>query len=140
MISRPTIAVISFSLSISDTGHVPIYWASRSTVTLSARVYMSSKRCDMKIMDVPFSFSCLVILYNSSLSFLVRAAVGSSIMIIFASVERALAISTICCWATLRAPICVLALMPAPSSSRSSCACSCISFHSTRRVYFSTFI
>jgi hypothetical protein len=70
---------------------------SLKTVTLSANRNISSKRWEIKIIDTPLSRRFSVIRYNSSHSRLESGAVGSSIIIIFALVESAFAISTSCC-------------------------------------------
>ena len=57
--------------------------------------------------------------YKSSLSRLERAAVGSSMMRIFAFMDSALAISTNCCWATESEPTGVVGLKSAPTASSS---------------------
>ena len=107
-----------------------MYCESRNTVTLVASLYISSKRCEINIIEQPSSLSCSVILYNSSHSLFERAAVGSSIMIIFAFVEIAFAISTICCSATVRLPILECGSMSLPNLSKSAFASLCICFQS----------
>ena len=81
------------------------------------------------MMDAPSFRSFSVMRYSSSDSFLVREAVGSSMMMIRACMDRALAISTICCWATLNAPIKVVERKSAFNSSSNAWASRCISFH-----------
>ena len=81
------------------------------------------------MMDTPSFRSLSTIRYSSSDSFFVNAAVGSSRMMILALVESALAISTICCCATLSAPISSVDLKSAFNWFRSAAASSFIFFH-----------
>ncbi len=100
---------------------------------------MSSIRWEMKMRDTPLSRRPSAMRYRSSLSRTVSAAVGSSMMMIRALVDRALAISTICCWATERLPIVARGSKSASSRCRSSRALRCRSLQSILRVKRLTF-
>ena len=94
--SRPTIARITDSTVSSPIGFVETWRPSRITVTRSQIAKISSRRCEMKSTALPRARSVSTMRNRRSTSFVVRAAVGSSITITRALVVSALAISTSC--------------------------------------------
>ena len=92
---RPTISAASSS-SVADGGFSPTTAPRRSTVIVSAMAWTSLSLCEMKTMDLPPSFSCLMIRNRSSVSAGVSTAVGSSRISTVASLTSALTISTRC--------------------------------------------
>lgn len=92
----------------------------------------------MYTMPHPFSLRLWMIRNKSSISLAVRAEVGSSIIRIFAWVDSALAISTICCLDTNRSPTTWCGSKSIFSSSRIFLASSSISlFDRTMSFTFS---
>ena len=69
-------------------------------------------------METPFAFSDRTTSNSTFVSLWVRAAVGSSIMMTFASTISAFAISIICCWPTERVFIFRPGSISTPSTSR----------------------
>ena len=74
------------------------------------------------MMDTPLAFSMRMVANSVSISRLVRGAVGSSMIRMRDWMDRALATSTICLWATPRLRMRERALISMPSSSSKSCA------------------
>ena len=98
----PTISSISFGRSSSDSGPSPTVWPSRRTVAQSPIWKISLSRCETKITATPSSRSRRTTRNSDSTSSSVSELVGSSRISTRASIERARAISTICCWSGRR--------------------------------------
>jgi len=96
----PTIIDISWSLELSPVLITPTTSPSRITVILSVISNNSSRRWDIYTIVTPLSFNCLMISNSAFTSLSVSGAVGSSIMMSFALLAMALAISTSCILAT----------------------------------------
>ena len=94
--SRPTIARITDWTVSSPIGFVQTWRPSRITVTRSQISKISSRRCETKSTALPRARSVSTMRNRRSTSFVVSAAVGSSITITRALVVSALAISTSC--------------------------------------------
>src|SRR6185437_5994676 len=92
---RPTIIAASSS-SLADGDFWPTTAPRRSTVIVSAISWTSLSLCEMKTIEVPPSFSCLMMRNRSSASAGVSTAVGSSRISTDASLTSALMISTRC--------------------------------------------
>ncbi len=101
-IVRPTIIAMMSWIPTSAVMTVSMNRPSRMTVTRSEIFLSSSRRCEMCTMPWPRSRRWRVMRKSSSISVSVRAAVGSSMIRTSGLYENALAISTICCWATAR--------------------------------------
>ena len=78
----------------------PAFMPSRSTVMRSVISSISSSLWEMKTTEMPCFFKSRTIAKRLSTSEAASDEVGSSIISNFVSYERALAISTICCFAT----------------------------------------
>ena len=116
--SRPTISrTISFSF-VSLTSLVATNRPSLRTVILSAIAKTSFKRCETNKIVVPLPLSVRIIAKSFCTSLSERAAVGSSIIISFASKLSALAISTICFSATQSCSTTAAASIETPNLSR----------------------
>ena len=94
--SRPTIARITDGTVSSSMGFVQTWRPSRITVTRWQMPKISSRRCEMKRTALPRARSVSTMRNSCSTSFVVNAAVGSSITITRAFVVSAFAISTSC--------------------------------------------
>ena len=94
--SRPTMARITAGMASSSIGFVQTCRPSRITVTRWQISKISSSRCEMKRTALPRTRSVSTILKSRATSFVVSAAVGSSMTMTFAFVVNALAISTSC--------------------------------------------
>ena len=81
---------------------VPTYVPSRNTLILSHSSNISSILCEMYTMDTPDLRRDLMTSNSTTVSLWVSAAVGSSMMMTFASTISALQISIICCCPTDR--------------------------------------
>ena len=85
---------------MSETKWVFINSPSRKTETRSHISKISSKRCEIYIMEIPRLFNFFMTSNKTSDSFVVKGAVGSSRISTSQFVETALLISINCCWAT----------------------------------------
>ena len=120
---RPTIIEMMSSMVTASMSTVSTCWPSRMTVTRSAISRSSSRRWEMWTTPLPCSRSERMMRNSSSISVSVSAAVGSSMMSTDASSDSALAISTICCCATLRSMTLAVGSSLRPSRSTSSAVC-----------------
>ena len=93
---RPTKRLAAFCSLISLKLPVSINLPSRSTVYFSQMANSSGILCEIKIMLNPCAFKLRMISKRISISLLVRADVGSSIIINLESNKSARAISTSC--------------------------------------------
>ena len=105
---------------------VPMYCPSRMTEARSQMRPSSAMRWLMYTMPTPFACRRLMISNSWSISRSVRVAVGSSSTRILELKLMALAISTICCWATLKSPTRVWVFRSMPSPSRIFLASRCM--------------
>ena len=97
--SRPTIRLTSSGRFVSSVLIVFMNLPSRGTLMRSVIWNTSSMRCEMYMTVTPRSLSLRIIENSSSTSWEASGAVGSSIIIIFALFDIALAISTSCWFA-----------------------------------------
>ena len=94
--SLPTISLITFCRSVLPTGFSLTVAPSRITVMKSEIANTSSNLWLTKITALLAALSDFITVINRSTSEAERAAVGSSIKIIFAFMDNAFAISTTC--------------------------------------------
>ncbi len=99
--SWPTMSVASSSFEAVGSA-VPTTLPRRMTVMRSLTWRTSRSLCEMKTIEVPCWRSSSMMRMSSSVSCGVSTAVGSSSTSTFASCDRALMISTRCCWPTER--------------------------------------
>ena len=95
-------SLTSRSWLISALSSVPTSTPSRSTTTRSQAASISASRCEMKSTAMPSDFSPAITSSSFSVSLSGSEDVGSSRMTRRACMVSALAISTICCWASDR--------------------------------------
>ena len=93
---------IMVSTGVSATATVPIYRPSRRMVARSPMRLISSNRWEMYTMPTPRAFKSAMMPNSASISLSVSDEVGSSKIITLEFWLTHLAISTICCCATLR--------------------------------------
>ena len=117
---RPTIREITWLMVVSEVVRVSMYCPSRITVIRSAIRFSSGIRCEMYTTPVSGVTKRRIRSCRVSTSTSLSAAVGSSMIRTLESYDKALAISTICCLATVSEETRAFGSSDSPSRSSSS--------------------